>query len=1524
MKKIISCLFAGVLAVASAGMAQAAPLARWSKINDATSAEHRRSETPQENRGRAMLPQGLTRTVTSPVQQLFQTPASPTLVKKGTAARSASAAQRASSNVKVFGAVIYSTTWTEAPVPYGLYSVPTSSEGSFNYLAAASSKTLYCGYDGDHTLYQAVPVTMGTWLFGVDINIIDTRTWTQVGVIEGYESLYGMDVDVDPVSGKFYGSFVNTDTEDVFWGVADFAKGAYQATKIKSMERSFRGVAIDETGQAYGIDTAGNLYKVEKETGELTLVGATGLPTLKYMSSAAYNDKDNTIIVSYCNDEGAGLYEVNPETAASTLVYNFPGEEEVLGMWIPTPIEDKAPAAAENLTVACPQGDANVEISFTAPSALYDGTPVENAAWTYTIYANGVEVATGNATSGEDVNTTATVEAKGVVNFDCYLVNAEGRSPKVSVEAYVGRGIPKAPANVVLAYVDGKLQLSWDAVTECADAGYFNADDVRYNVIDAEGNTVATGLDATTWATEQAIPAELTTYTFSVVADNAGSISKATKSNQVILGHQLPPLDVDLMKEANFKLHTVIDANADGKTWIFDSKGTYYKYGSKDADDWLVSAPIYLEEGKCYDFSAVARPYSSKYPEDLEIFMGTAPTAEAMTISLVEKTTLTDPTTLTALIVPEESGEYYIGFHAVTPGGQWNLYLSGYNVGAPLDAAAPAPVTGLTVTPDLTGELTATVTFTTAATDLTGKPYEGDMEVIISRDGTTVSTQTAAASTAITFNDTVEESGYHTYTVECRKPQGDSGKSVSATSFVGVNEPKAPASIKVVEDADVYNKVHLTWVAPTEDIDGNALYAPNLSYNVYMVVKDGDDYVWQKQNSAPIIECEFTFQAVRETAPQSFGQFAVQTVNKDVAGEEICPSGLIAIGEPYELPVRISNIDDLEDMIVGIDSSNGCTWGMTADGTLFSSIFSYDEDGQYFYGERKSSGVRTGDLVLGKFSFADIARPELSFYVMKLSDYDENELDVVVLCEGEYTTVKTVTYENDTPEMWTKKSVDLSAFSGKDVQLLLRYRSKYLVYYVLDNIVIAEKLDYDMAANKVSAPASVAADEEFEVTVEISNEGLNAAENFTVELLANGVKVDERPVALLDPEQSMSIFFNQSIGITDATKVEYSANIVFAADLNSLNDATQKNATVNRIISTLPTVKDLTGNRDEDGNLISWSAITDADIPFDQVVEGFEDAESFAKEVEGWTFLDLDNTPSGGFKDIEIPGHTPGTDAMSFMVFDYAHYNSGISKDFAAASGDKYIGSIYCIGETASDASPSDDWAISPTLDGSEQTVTFMARNLSINYQEHIQVWYSYEESVDPDDYEMLEEFNTPGADFCLLFFDKWTKLSFTLPEGSLHFAIRVISNDGFMTMLDDFAFIPEGATKSIEFVGYNLYCDGAKLNSEPITDNSFLHNISNDTDHTYHVTAVYNQGESEPVMVTVEASGLNKVSANAANVSVEGRDIVVVAEPTAKVAVYSVDGKQVYGGQGDARVPATTGIYLVTVNGRSVKVVVR
>lgn len=376
--------------------------------------------------------------------------------------------------------------------------------------------------------------------------------------------------------------------------------------------------------------------------------------------------------------------------------------------------------------------------------------------------------------------------------------------------------------------------------------------------------------------------------------------------------------------------------------------------------------------------------------------------------------------------------------------------------------------------------------------------------------------------------------------------------------------------------------------------------------------------------------------------------------------------------------------------------------------------------------------------------------------------------------------------------------------------------------------------------------------------------------------------------------------------------VKYMAKVVYAGDENEANNSTPE-ITVKLVASAFPAATDLTAANGADGVVLNWNepqAATREAGSGESVTHDFEDGESFSAEYGDWIFTDVDESAVGGFQGLDIPGITIGQTKGSFRIWDQSMVGN---QTFAAHSGTKYLFSLFRY-----DDGTVDDWAISPSLSGAAQTVSFYAKSYSSQYPEKIEVYYSFGDT-DISMFTKVMDATTVSGD--------WTKYSVELPAGARRFAIRSCAKGSFMLMVDDVTFIPGEDVFAGDIQDYDIYRDGAKINDKLVTETTYTDaTVVEGQTYNYVVVVVYDNGVGAPSNVaTIQASGLDSLTAARSIIGGEGQ-IRISGFEGVEVSVSSIDGKHVAGGVAGAidvvKVPA--GIYIVKVGKKVAKVVVR
>ncbi len=1421
------------------------------------------------------------------------------------------------------GSVTAADSWPYDNPPIGVYSLPGAAGQNFRLLGEGPDAT-GGGVAIDGKYYCVNYYTLSGYYIS-KVYCYDMETWKLLKSGDGEAGLIATDVALDPTTGNVYGFFYNDNVNGYEFGTINYDN--YIRTYICDLDRTMISIAIDNDGTIYGIDrvmerdnddilrtVSSSLYKVDRDTGALTLIGKTGqLP--KYVSSAAIDPATGRMYWAVSADDGSYLCEVDKTTGAATVIMQFPDNEHVSGLYVEAPAAaDGAPAAVENLEAVFPEGNLSGRVSFKAPTATFVGSPMTGAL-TYTITANGEEVASGNTTCGATVNANFMVKAAGKYEIAAYVSNATGDGPKAKTDLFIGKGKPAMPV-VTATYSDNKFHISWEPVTTTVDGGYINPAEVVYDIMRMpDQEMVGIEVAETSIDMHYPEPVDLETYYFLVGARLAGSTeiqSQTGVSNLVVLGSLSTPYEQNFSDYEELNGYTIIDGNEDGKMWSWYNGKIYLPYSKEtQCDDWFMLPPMRLDAGRSYTFSIDAFAGYPAYTERFEVKYGKSNTPEAMTETVIAPTEINNikEQTFDGTIMPEETGIYYIGVHGISDPDMYSMYVSRVAVSGGVADDAPAAVSDFTVLPDANGGHTVTISFTAPDKTFGGDALTSLTDITVTRNGRRMENGVIGNPTPgkkYTIIDERNNPGYYSYEIAASNENGKSA-TVSRRVFVGVNQPGSPTDVKLVETEP--GVVTLTWKAPEYDVDGLPLNPSLVTYTIiqatnhdeYIIAEDLDETTW----TGRVIEEGF----------QDFIFFAVVAETEAGYSNNYGTSDMKAIGTPATYPFLESFANGEFDMDFGV-SGNGGSWSTYGDA---SGIVSIEEDNGYMGMKGEYIDARSG-IYTGKLSLDGAVNPVLSFYTYnippeKVSDgNDTNRIEVVVTDDEKSTTVKDFIIGEEFGDKygWNKISVPLTQFAGKKhIELRLVVTTGNCVYTFFDRLRIGEAMDNNLMAGTLTAPDRVKAGNEYTASVGILNDGDKAAETYKVQLLCNGDELSVLDGPALLPGEKKAVTFTCTTGPTSDKELLLTANVIYDNDASPA-DNTSNETRVTVVYPNLPAPGNLQGRSANGGVKLDWTA---PDMSLAEPAATEDDFESYAPYantgVGQWTFVDLDKGGIGGIQEFQIPGIDRGSE-QSYWVM-----NSDIStsKTFAAHSGKQYLCQMYSAVQMS--PIPCDDWLITPELYGKEQEISFFARSYAGSLPETFEVYWSTG-SVNPDDFEYLDVVEyVPGA---------WTEYLFTVLDGARRFAVRCVSNDRFMLFIDDFSYIAAGSELNLEHKGYNLYRDDVKIATLAAGDVTTVDIPATEAAYRYHLTAVYNRGESRPTNVAEVDFSLGINDAVAGTPIVLGLDGMIEirnAEGNA-VSIHAIDGKTLHMGEGNTTVALAPGVYTVRVGSTSHKVLVR
>lgn len=1388
----------------------------------------------------------------------------------------------------------------------GIYQIPTGPGQEFEPISLGMYGTF--GNFEQNGFYFTSDRTSDGLLVTVHHSVWDAKTGSYITSFTSGpdQSTMAIDCAVDPTTGAVYGATFDINALKYQLSIMQFNRNTAKATKVgNKFDCQIAALACTKDGQLYAIsrdvDKDGNvvgstLLKVNKNDATYEKIGTGTGCVPRYNGSATIDPATGRMYWTVCPpDDKTGLYEVDLTTGKASLIYEFPGSEQVVGLSIiGMAAEDKAPAAPYNLNVNFEKASLTGTFTCDIPAATFDGEAATGEIM-YTVLVDGSDAGKGKVNYGGKISHPVTVPGSGVHKFSVYTTNSVGNSPTVKFEAFVGAGKPAAPGNANATWADGVMTLTWDAVTTSADGGYIDPADMDYLVRGSDGQIIAENIKDTRYTINVAEPDKPRSYYYMVSAHSGDKYSDVTKTNAVSLGAYTPPFESPFSKGREYMDgYIVIDSNNDGRTWIWDDnyKGVRAPYNTDHVtpmDDWLITPGIRLKAGQAYDLSFDASVMEETSPETFEVKFGKANTVDGMTTELIPATTISnvDPEKQTARIVAREDGVYYVGIHCISEADKYYLFVNNLSLSSQMNGLAPDMPSDFKVVPADGGVFSAEISLKAPTRNVEGDAVGTLQKVVVERDGKEIkSFENPAPDAELEFTDTPEKGGRYKYTAAAYNASGR-GLEAFVEAVIGYDAPAAPVNVQAKETSNL-GEVSVTWNKVTTDSQGKDLPDGLVKYKVYLRNTETGD--WDEM-SASIADNSYTLKCLQDIDEQTFAFIGVSAYTE--AGESRVVSVMpVAVGTAY-------------DGIKESAADGSITYNWNFDGTCVGmGIFgdrsikacsSQDGDNGYFY--MRGDGLdQYGTLQSGKVKIADEA-PALTFYTYNFSsndgDEDTNPIEVSVRISGEETSFKTIqaTTVNEiamgsTDPKWVKCVVPLDRYAGKTIEFILRGAIRSFSYVTFDNIVVGTIADKDLLVENVSAPSRVKSGEKFDITMNVLNNGAYGVSGWNVDLFKNNVKVGTQDGRTLDPGESAVMKFEMTMERTDDKAVEYRAVVNFDGDENYDNNesATIK---VSPVLPVHPRATELEAKEENLNVSLSWKTPELSPAP-QTVTADFEDADDFAHDYADWTFVDVDGIPVAGITEIEIPGIVNKETTASFFVFNRSAL--GVSESqFGAHSGSKYLASLV-----SWDDGEINDWAISPELSGKAQTVSFYARSFQSAYPEKVEVLYSTGSTNIADFKVAAEAKSVPGA---------WTEFTAQIPEGAKYFAIRSCATAGFMLMVDDVKYEARALADKYKLVGYNLYRNGVKLNDAPLTTTTYADKIEDKVHYDYQVTVVYENGESAPSnMVGVGISGVEGIEIGAAD---------------GNAVYYDLQGIRV------AR-PVKGGIYIRTANGRSEKVIIR
>lgn len=900
----------------------------------------------------------------------------------------------------------------------------------------------------------------------------------------------------------------------------------------------------------------------------------------------------------------------------------------------------------------------------------------------------------------------------------------------------------------------------------------------------------------------------------------------------------------------------VIDQNNDGRKWGLYNYSEAKPYGrcaymlfpmEQDADDWLITRAVKLQKGKYYCISMDAALFlddDGGTPQVFEVKVGTYNDADGLNTTVIEPVSVTSKTFkhVSGWFKPDFTATYYVGIHGISPyySSYYNyLFVDNISIDAPKEGTVPSAVTNVKMVNDSDGTPAVTITFNAPATSLDGNALPDVVSVLVLRDGKLVHTfENVQPAEVCTFVDRPDEDGTYTYEF-IPLDETDTGASYSEMHTCGVEAPVAPVitSFNEVENG----KVRMTWKAPTKDVNGNELNPDLMTYNLYDAVETNSFLI-----DAGVQGSEYTYSLPLEEGQQKATLGMLTAVFNDKESER-ASTAYIAVGTPYSLPYHNSfTLDDYDKYVMINEVVEGVTWRMLDD---YSDPHAQDGDNGYACMVGSQPG-HACELQSGKIDLADAKAPILSFFTYVYSE-DENDIEVTVIdaATGERTLLPVVNLINYKRVGWNRVVLSLAQWAGKVVRIGIKGVIHTHGYIPIDNMLVQDTPEVDLTIDKVEYQRQAEVSEPFVVRATIFNMGSEEASDYSVSLVTEDGREVYRTTARAIPHLgSVVVNLFDEFSIASPASTRYKVVVDIEGDANPENNESDP-FDITFIAPNLPVAKDLTAEEDGGNVQLAWTAPDLASAAPESATEDFESYEPFAETFNGWITKTLDSGYAGGFQNVSMP--VAGNQMGFWVMSDEGDYSF-----LTTHSGHRMATAMYGVNAANTAGVPSDDWLISPELYGGAQTINFWASSLTDDYGlEQFEVLYSTKTN-NTDDFRVVTYTTEAPVD--------WTQFYVALPEGTKYFAIRYVSDNRYMFLVDDITYIPAGDPRQLNLVGYNVYKNGECITTQPVNSTTFSTPKDDDND-IFFVTAVYAEGESVASnLVSLGLDGINGVDVDA------------------------------------------------------------
>ncbi len=440
---------------------------------------------------------------------------------------------------------------------------------------------------------------------------LENQTDKAIGSISGLPNLVN-DMTYDNTAKVMYAISRPDDTHSALYTV-NLSTGAF--TKVVDLDQKYYTLACSYAGQLYAISSQGDFCKIDKTTGESTLINSVdGL--LNGFQSMEFDHSDKTLYWAASlqmsnGDLGSFMATVDVNTGEMNRMGDLGTEAQIAGLYIPFVASgDDTPSGATQFSVTPgAQGGNTAAIQWKNPTQTFGGESMTSLTRVALYRDEQLIYSVDNPIVGATQSYTDELSQAGTYTYKVVATNNAGEGVPVTITTFVGADCPAAVEALNLqrdAY--NTATLTWNAPVKGANGGWFDASSLVYKVVRQPGDAVLTD-DLASLTYTDVVEGTPQPYYYEVYAVNTAGESSVASSVKVSLGdYHTIPYACNFATDELAGTWSVYDLNGDGVTWYhpespYDTKNMTLKGNWEgNANDWLVSHEFQLTAGKSYKF----------------------------------------------------------------------------------------------------------------------------------------------------------------------------------------------------------------------------------------------------------------------------------------------------------------------------------------------------------------------------------------------------------------------------------------------------------------------------------------------------------------------------------------------------------------------------------------------------------------------------------------------------------------------------------------------------------------------------------------------------------------------------------------------------------------------------------------------------------------------------------------------------------------------------------------------------------